>query len=67
MAGWPSIIAPNRLQREFTVEWLNTVWITDISCIRTWQGWVYLAVIVDFCLRRMVACSMKPMLAGWMP
>lgn len=43
IAGRPSIIAPNRLRREFTVDAPNKVWVTDITYIRTWQGWLYLA------------------------
>ena len=45
IAGRPSIIAPNHLQREFTVDAPNKVWVTDITYIRTWQGWLYLAVV----------------------
>jgi putative transposase len=63
IAGRPSIIAPNRLQREFTVERPDTVWVTDITYIRTWQGWLYLAVVVDLYSRRVVGWSMKPTLA----
>lgn len=40
IAGRPSIIAPNPLQREFTVDAANKVWVTDITYIRTWQGWL---------------------------
>jgi putative transposase len=25
----------------------NKAWVTDITCIRTWQGWLYLAVAMD--------------------
>lgn len=35
IAGRPSIIAPNHLQREFTVDAPNKVWVTDITYIRT--------------------------------
>jgi len=64
IAGRPSIIAPNRLQREFTVEQPDTVWVTDITYIRTWQGWLYLAVVVDLYSRKVVGWSMKPTLAA---
>jgi putative transposase len=63
IAGRPSIIAPNRLQREFMVEQPDTVWVTDITYIRTWQGWLYLAVVVDLYSRKVVGWSMKPTLA----
>jgi putative transposase len=32
----------------------NTVWVTDITYIRTWQGWLYLAVVVDLYARKVV-------------
>lgn len=61
--GRPSIIAPNRLQREFTVGTPDQVWVTDITYIRTWQGWLYLAVVLDLYSRKVVGWSMKPTLA----
>jgi putative transposase len=63
IAGRPSIIAPNRLQREFTVAQPDIAWVTDITYIRTWQGWLYLAVVVDLYSRKVVGWSMKPTLA----
>jgi putative transposase len=63
IVGRPSIIAPNRLNREFTVEQPDTAWVTDITYIRTWQGWLYLAVVVDLFSRKVVGWSMKPSLA----
>lgn len=62
IAGRPSIIAPNRLEREFTVSDPDTAWVTDITYIRTWQGWLYLAVVVDLYSRKVVGWSMKPSL-----
>lgn len=63
IAGRPSIIAPNRLQREFTVARPDQAWVTDITYIRTWQGWLYLAVVLDLYARKVVGWSMKPTLA----
>lgn len=37
IAGRPSIIAPNHLQRQFTVDAPDKAWVTDIAYIRTWQ------------------------------
>ena len=61
--GRPSIIAPNRLQREFTVGSPDQAWVTDITYIRTWQGWLYLAVVLDLYSRKVIGWSMKPTLA----
>ena len=63
IAGRPSIIAPNQLQREFTVDAPNKVWVTDITYIRTWQGWLYLAVVLDLYARKVVGWSMKATLS----
>ncbi|EOV0290981.1 IS3 family transposase [Salmonella enterica] len=61
--GRPSLIAPNRVQREFTVVKPNQVWVTDITYIRTWQGWLYLVVVIDLFARNVVGWSMKPTLS----
>lgn len=63
IVGRPSIITPNHLNREFTVADPDQAWVTDITYIRTWQGWLYLAVVVDLFSRRVVGWSMKPTLA----
>lgn len=61
--GRPSIIAPNTLNREFKVDAPDRVWVTDITYLRTWQGWLYLAVVMDLHARKIVGWSMKPTLA----
>lgn len=63
IVGRPSIIAPNRLQRQFTVEQPDHAWVTDITYLRTWQGWLYLAVVIDLHSRKVIGWSMKPTLA----
>lgn len=50
----PSPIAPNVLNREFTVELPNTAWVTDVTYVPTQQGWLYLAAILDLFSRRVV-------------
>jgi len=47
-------IAPNVLNREFTVELPNTAWVTDVTYVWTHEGWLYLAAILDLCSRRVV-------------
>ncbi|WP_227628228.1 IS3 family transposase [Klebsiella oxytoca] len=63
IAGRPSIVAPNRVQRQFTVVRANQVWITNITYIHTWQGWLYLAVVIDLFARNVVGWSIKPTLS----
>ena len=45
--GKPTVAAPNRLERQFNVSEPNKVWVTDITYIRTYEGWLYLAVVLD--------------------
>ncbi|MEO0592023.1 MAG: IS3 family transposase [Myxococcota bacterium] len=46
--------APNLVKQRFTAEQPNTLWMGDISFIRTWEGWAYLAVVIDAFSRRVV-------------
>ena len=46
--------APNRLQRQFRVAAPDTVWSGDITYLWTQEGWLYLAVLLDLCSRRVV-------------
>ncbi len=50
----------NRLNREFDVQKPNYAWVTDITYIRTHEGWLYLAVVVDLFSRRVIGWSMQP-------
>jgi transposase InsO family protein len=47
-------VAPNLLNREFRQDELNSVWCGDITYIATHKGFVYLAVIMDLCSRRII-------------
>jgi len=62
-AGKPSSIVPKRLKQVFTVDGPDEAWVTDITCIRTYEGWLYLAVVLDLHSRMVVGWSMKPTLA----
>lgn len=62
VASMPSITVPNRLDRQFNVSEPDCAWVTDITYIRTWQGWLYLAAVMDLHSRRIVGWSMKPTL-----
>jgi transposase InsO family protein len=64
---WRSITAtieaghaePNHLERRFDVDGPNRAWATDISYVRTWEGWLYLAVVIDLFSRRVVGWSIR--------
>ncbi len=58
--GKPAVLIPNLLQRQFTVTRRNRAWVTDITYIRTWQGWLYLAVVMDLFSRKIVGWSAGP-------
>ena len=62
-AGKPSVPAKNQLQREFTYDQPNKAWVTDITYIRTYEGFLYLAVVLDLYSRRVIGWSMKATLA----
>ncbi len=47
-------VAPNALAREFRAERPNQRWVTDITYVRTAQGFSYLAVIIDLFSRAVV-------------
>ena len=53
-------IAPNLLDRNFTVAAPNTAWSGDITYIATEEGWLYLAVVIDLFSRQVVGWSMRP-------
>ncbi len=55
MAGKPSQVAPNSLNRQFNPSDTNTHWTGDITYIRTHQGWLYLAIVLDLYSRRVVS------------
>lgn len=51
-------VVTNALDRQFDVPTPNKVWVTDITYIRTHEGWLYLAVVVDLFSRQVVGWSM---------
>ncbi len=58
--GKPAVLIPNVLQRRFTVSRPNRAWVTDITYVRTWQGWLYLAVVLDLFSRKIVGWAARP-------
>ena len=56
--GQSHVVVPNRLQRKFSPSAPDQTWVTDITHIKTHEGWLYLAVVVDLFSRRVIGWSM---------
>ena len=57
-SGQAQTVAPNQLNREFTVTEPDTVYVGDITYLPTGEGWWYLAVVLELCSRAVVGWSM---------
>lgn len=55
--------APDRLQRAFWAPAPNCRWVSDITSVRTGQGWLHLAIVLDLFSRRIVGWAMHPTLS----
>ena len=53
-------VSPNVLSRQFEQALPNTVWVCDITYIRTKSGWLYLAAVLDLHSRKIVGWAMSP-------
>ncbi len=51
-------VAPNLLDRKFTVLEANRYYVGDITYIATMEGWLYLAIVIDLFSRQVVGWSM---------
>jgi putative transposase len=56
--GRPSTVAPNRLEQNFDVAAPDQAWVTDITYLKTHEGFLFLAVVLDLFSRRVVGWSM---------
>jgi len=48
------VSAPDLIKRDFTAPAPNTKWCGDITYIKTWEGWAYLATVIDLHSRKVV-------------
>lgn len=51
-------VAPNLLQQNFSAHRPNEKWVSDITYIWTDEGWLYLAVVMDLCSRKVVGWAL---------
>ena len=59
--------APDLVKRAFTVCAPNKVWVSDITTLRTREGWLYLAIVLDLYARSIVGWSMDSTQAATLP
>jgi putative transposase len=52
-------IAPNRLRRNFTATAPNQVWLADLTYVRTGEGWLFLAALIDMFTRKVVGWAVR--------
>ncbi len=56
-------VAPNRLQRDFTAAGPDQVYVSDITYIRTRNGWLYLTIVLDLYSRMVVGWALSDSLS----
>ncbi len=52
-------VADDLVERDFDPSGPNQLWVADVKYVRSWQGWLYLAAVVDCYSRRVVGWSMR--------
>ena len=57
--GKTNTAAPNTLDRTFDVDKPDSYWVTDFTYIRTYEGWLYVTVVIDLFSRKVVGWTMK--------
>ena len=60
--GKPAKVADNVLAREFNPNKPNYAWVSDITYVQTYEGYLYVAVVIDLFSRRVVGWSMDKMM-----
>jgi len=51
----PALPCPaDRVNRQFKAEWPNQLWVADFTYVSTWQGFVFVAFVIDVFARRIV-------------
>lgn len=54
VAGDKSLFPLDRVQRQFHADRPNQLWVSDFTYVSTWQGWLYVAFVIDVFARRIV-------------
>jgi putative transposase len=59
LAGESAQEIPDLVERDFTADGPDQLWVADITYVPTWSGFLYLAVVLDVWSRRIVGWSMR--------
>ena len=59
IAGKPVEFIPNLVKRNFNISQPDRVWVTDITYVRTWVGWLYVAVVLDLFSRKVIGWAAR--------
>ncbi|MEO1595087.1 MAG: IS3 family transposase [Pseudomonadota bacterium] len=59
VAGKPFELIPDLVKRKFEVSRPDRVWVSDITYVRIWEGWLYLAIVMDLFSRRTVGWATR--------
>src|SRR5205823_4820948 len=54
----PAAEPPDLVRHDFRPTGPNAVWVSDITYVRTWEGWLYLAIVLDAFSRRVVGWAL---------
>ena len=57
--GRPSLVVDNVLNRQFNTDAPDHAWVTDITYIRTYEGFAYLTVVIDLFSRKVVGWALQ--------
>ena len=57
--GESAAVAPNLLNQDFDVDEPNQAWVTDITYVKTAEGWLFLAIVLDLFSRQVIGWSMS--------
>jgi putative transposase len=52
-------LPPDLVDRNFRISELDRLWVADITYVSTWAGFLYLAIVLDACSRRVVGWAME--------
>jgi transposase InsO family protein len=58
--GEKPVDAPDRIGREFSADRPDQKWCGDITYIKTWDGWAYMATVIDLYSRKLVGWAVAP-------